>query len=161
MTHFSFSFWTWIWLLWVCLYILTKWDSWNKSWWSFKERKFSFWVTFLGGLSFVGLSFSLWFFFCSLFCIVWIPGSIPSLAAGLTFGGISAAAAHQTSAHPRNLWVMLGRSLWLLQINEKIGRKMHKFLWFIFECVTLADYVHCLNKGSDNVALFQALILKN
>ena len=78
--------------------------------------------------------------------IVWIPGSIPSLAAGLTFGGISAAAAHQTSAHPRNLWVMLGRSLWLLQINEKIGRKMHKFLWFIFECVALADYVHCLNK---------------
>ena len=49
---------------------------------------------------------------------------------------------------------MLGRSLWLLQINEKIGRKMHKFLWFIFECVALADYVHCLNKGSENVALF-------
>ena len=52
---------------------------------------------------------------------------------------------------------MLGRSLWLLQINEKIGRKMHKFLWFIFECVALADYVHCLNKGSDNVALFLSI----
>lgn len=64
--------------------------------------------------------------------IVWIPGSIPSLAAGLTFGGISAAAAHQTSAHPRNLWVMLGRSLWLLQINEKIDRKMYTFLTYIF-----------------------------
>ena len=30
---------------------------------------------------------------------------------------------------------------------------MHKILWFIFECVALADYVHCLNKGSDARAI--------
>ena len=40
---------------------------------------------------------------------VCIPGSIPSLAAGLAFGGISAVAAYQTNSYPRNAWVMLGK----------------------------------------------------
>lgn len=37
-------------------------------------------------------------------------GSVPSLAAGLAFGGISALGAYQTSSNPRNVWVMLGKS---------------------------------------------------
>ena len=38
-----------------------------------------------------------------------VAGSIPSLAAGLAFGGISAVAAYQTNSYPRNAWVMLGK----------------------------------------------------
>ncbi|CAH3148982.1 unnamed protein product [Porites evermanni] len=55
-------------------------------------------------------------------------GSIPSLAAGLTFGGISAAAAHQTSAHPRNLWVMLVTSLVLSGVMGTRFMKTGKFM---------------------------------
>ena len=39
-----------------------------------------------------------------------MTGSVPSLAAGLAFGGISALGAYQTSSNPRNVWVMLGKS---------------------------------------------------
>ena len=31
------------------------------------------------------------------------------MAAGLAFGGISAAAAYQTNAYPKNVWVMLSK----------------------------------------------------
>ena len=52
MTHFSFSFWTWIWLLWVCLYILTKWDSWNNHDELLKNASSLFEWRFLGGSEF-------------------------------------------------------------------------------------------------------------
>ena len=36
-------------------------------------------------------------------------GSVPSLGAGLTFGGIAMFGAYQTSQNPKNVWVSLGR----------------------------------------------------
>ena len=37
------------------------------------------------------------------------PGSVPSLAAGLLFGGLAGLGAYQLSQDPRNVWVFLGR----------------------------------------------------
>jgi hypothetical protein len=37
------------------------------------------------------------------------PGSVPSLAAGLFFGGLAGLGAYQLSQDPRNVWVFLGR----------------------------------------------------
>ena len=45
-------------------------------------------------------------------------GSVPSLAAGLAFGGISALGAYQTSSNPRNVWVMLGKNILTLCNNK-------------------------------------------
>ena len=44
---------------------------------------------------------------------------------------------------------------------KKLVEKCLSFSDLFLSVLLLADYVHCLNKGSDNVALFQALILKN
>jgi len=55
-------------------------------------------------------------------------GSIPSLAAGLAFGGISAVAAYQTSAYPRNAWVMLVTSLVLSGVMGTRFIKTGKFM---------------------------------
>lgn len=38
------------------------------------------------------------------------PGSVPSLAAGLLFGGLAGLGAYQLSQDPRNIWVFLGMS---------------------------------------------------
>nr|XP_058933765.1 transmembrane protein 14C isoform X2 [Kogia breviceps] len=38
-------------------------------------------------------------------------GSVPSLAAGLLFGGLAGLGAYQLSQDPRNIWVFLGWSL--------------------------------------------------
>uniref|UniRef100_A0A8C5XVQ7 Transmembrane protein 14C n=1 Tax=Microcebus murinus TaxID=30608 RepID=A0A8C5XVQ7_MICMU len=37
-------------------------------------------------------------------------GSVPSLAAGLLFGGLAGLGAYQLSQDPRNIWVFLGTS---------------------------------------------------
>ncbi|XP_026093557.1 transmembrane protein 14C-like isoform X1 [Carassius auratus] len=37
-------------------------------------------------------------------------GSVPSLAAGLLFGGLAGFGAYQTSQDPKNIWVSLGDS---------------------------------------------------
>ena len=37
-----------------------------------------------------------------------VPGSVPSLAAGLLFGGLSGFGAYQISNDPKNIWVSLG-----------------------------------------------------
>lgn len=36
------------------------------------------------------------------------PGSVPSLAAGLLFGGLAGFGAYQVSNDPNNIWVSLG-----------------------------------------------------
>lgn len=36
------------------------------------------------------------------------PGSVPSLAAGLLFGGLAGVGAYQMSEDPKNVWVSLG-----------------------------------------------------
>lgn len=38
------------------------------------------------------------------------PGSVPSLAAGLFFGGLAGLGAYQLSQDPRNVWVFLATS---------------------------------------------------
>lgn len=41
-------------------------------------------------------------------CVCFPPGSVPSLAAGLLFGGLAGLGAYQLSQDPRNIWVFLG-----------------------------------------------------
>ncbi|XP_074636631.1 transmembrane protein 14C-like [Acropora palmata] len=55
-------------------------------------------------------------------------GSVPSLAAGLVFGGISAAAAYQTNAYPKNVWVMLTTSLLLSGVMGTRFMRTGKFM---------------------------------
>ena len=43
-------------------------------------------------------------------CVCFPPGSVPSLAAGLLFGGLAGLGAYQLSQDPRNIWVFLGMS---------------------------------------------------
>uniref|UniRef100_A0AAY5L1P2 Transmembrane protein 14C n=1 Tax=Esox lucius TaxID=8010 RepID=A0AAY5L1P2_ESOLU len=44
----------------------------------------------------------------SLLCLVClVPGSVPSLAAGLLFGGLAGVGAYQISQDPQNIWVSL------------------------------------------------------
>lgn len=43
-------------------------------------------------------------------CVCFPPGSVPSLAAGLLFGGLAGLGAYQLSQDPRNIWVFLGKS---------------------------------------------------
>lgn len=43
-------------------------------------------------------------------CVCFLPGSVPSLAAGLLFGGLAGLGAYQLSQDPRNVWVFLGMS---------------------------------------------------
>ncbi|XP_026056611.1 transmembrane protein 14C isoform X1 [Carassius auratus] len=46
-------------------------------------------------------------------------GSVPSLAAGLLFGGLAGFGAYQTSQDPKNIWVSLGASGTLAAIMGK------------------------------------------
>ncbi|XP_022799837.1 transmembrane protein 14C-like [Stylophora pistillata] len=55
-------------------------------------------------------------------------GSVPSLAAGLAFGGISALGAYQTSSNPRNVWVMLVTSLVLSGVMGSRFARSGKFM---------------------------------
>lgn len=41
-------------------------------------------------------------------CVLSLPGSVPSLAAGLLFGGLAGFGAYQISNDPTNVWVSLG-----------------------------------------------------
>lgn len=41
-------------------------------------------------------------------CVSLLPGSVPSLAAGLLFGGLAGFGAYQISNDPNNIWVSLG-----------------------------------------------------
>ena len=38
------------------------------------------------------------------------PGSVPSLAAGLLFGGLAGLGSYQLSQDPKNIWLFLGTS---------------------------------------------------
>lgn len=38
------------------------------------------------------------------------PGSVPSLAAGLLFGGLAGLGSYQLSQDPKNVWLFLGTS---------------------------------------------------
>jgi len=42
-------------------------------------------------------------------CVSFIPGSVPSLAAGLLFGGLAGLGAYQQSKDPKNVWLSLGK----------------------------------------------------
>lgn len=44
-----------------------------------------------------------------MYACLLLPGSVPSLAAGLFFGGLAGLGAYQLSQDPRNVWVFLGR----------------------------------------------------
>lgn len=62
-------------------------------------------------------SASVWFasllYTCSSFtdCVIFhfIQGSVPSLAAGLLFGGLAGLGAYQQSKDPKNVWLSLGK----------------------------------------------------
>uniref|UniRef100_A0A8C6EJX7 Transmembrane protein 14C n=1 Tax=Microcebus murinus TaxID=30608 RepID=A0A8C6EJX7_MICMU len=43
-------------------------------------------------------------------CVCFPLGSVPSLAAGLLFGGLAGLGAYQLSQDPRNIWVFLATS---------------------------------------------------
>ena len=58
-----------------------------------------------------------YFFMCSsevlpllrVHCCPWLsPGSVPSLAAGLVFGGLAGLGAYQVSKDPADVWISLG-----------------------------------------------------
>ena len=43
-------------------------------------------------------------------CVYLLPGSVPSLAAGLLFGGLAGLGSYQLSQDPKNVWLFLGKS---------------------------------------------------
>lgn len=43
-------------------------------------------------------------------CVYLLPGSVPSLAAGLLFGGLAGLGSYQLSQDPKNVWLFLGTS---------------------------------------------------
>ena len=69
------------------------------------------------------------------YCLI---GSVPSLAAGLAFGGISALGAYQTSSNPRNVWVMLGKNILTLCNN----RPFLSYLWSHFQSKSCCSSFH-------------------
>ena len=42
-------------------------------------------------------------------CVPFLSGSVPSLAAGLLFGGLAGFGAYEISSDPKNVWVSLGQ----------------------------------------------------
>lgn len=57
-------------------------------------------------------------------CLLFLSGSVPSLAAGLLFGGLAGFGAYQISNNPDNVWVSLGG--WMTML-------FFVFLFFFFE----------------------------
>lgn len=46
----------------------------------------------------------------NFFIFHFTQGSVPSLAAGLLFGGLAGLGAYQQSKDPKNVWLSLGKS---------------------------------------------------
>ncbi|KAG7257094.1 hypothetical protein CRUP_026562 [Coryphaenoides rupestris] len=55
-------------------------------------------------------------------------GSVPSLAAGLLFGGLAGVGAYQVSNDPRNIWVSLATSGALMGVMGKRFYSSRKFM---------------------------------
>lgn len=66
------------------------------------------------------------------------PGSVPSLAAGLLFGGLAGLGAYQLSQDPRNVWVFLGRfasgSVTVFCLTVRLVGMCGRFSSLLFSC---------------------------
>lgn len=58
-------------------------------------------------------------------------GSVPSLAAGLLFGGLAGLGAYQLSQDPKNIWVFLGMSASLAPQCSFVYRILRQGPWFV------------------------------